>query len=213
MRKDASVDPTGKSLRLLRNAVKPSSQKYFASVFQNCVIVSAHPASIRGAFRHRHERGKRDAVDALVSRGERRKSGRAKSCGPVPPTLGSSLLVIFRQATVAKRPGTPGERADRPLTPIAQGRPACFGGPVVTNACAYLTARAAMGAQNTRPSLRPLSFRGVACTKPGRIVPRERETASPALERRVDAPAFTPPLSRSCRTFASVGRIHRRCRR
>ena len=61
-----------------------------------------------------------------------------------------------------KSPVHRGERADRPLTPIAQGRPDCFGGPVVTNACAFYTARAAMGAQNTRPSPRPLISEGHA---------------------------------------------------
>ena len=71
----------------------------------------------------------------------------AKSCGPDSPTLGSSLA---RQAMSAltgltrragrrwlESPVHRGERADRPLTPIAQGRPECFGGPVVTNACAF----------------------------------------------------------------------------
>src|SRR5579859_6998631 len=32
----------------------------------------------------------------------------AKSRGPVPPTLGSSLPEVIRQATVANKPGTPG---------------------------------------------------------------------------------------------------------
>jgi hypothetical protein len=54
-----SGNPTGKSLRLIRNHVK----KYFASVFQKYMIVSPHPASTRGAYRDRHGRWQRDAVD------------------------------------------------------------------------------------------------------------------------------------------------------
>src|SRR5689334_24832725 len=42
----------------------------------------------------------------------------AKACGPGPPTLGSSLPDINRQATEANKPGTPGRARDRPLTPL-----------------------------------------------------------------------------------------------
>ena len=44
-----------------------------------------------------------------------------KLCGPVPPTLRSSLALI-RKATVAKKPGTPG-RARSSVNTIAQGMP------------------------------------------------------------------------------------------
>jgi hypothetical protein len=45
-----------------------------------------------------------------LGRKKRRRTGSkrtAKSCGPDPPTLGSSLAVMIRKATVAQKPGTP----------------------------------------------------------------------------------------------------------
>jgi len=39
----------------------------------------------------RHERGARDAMDAIALRDEQSRSRTAKSCGPDPPTLGSSF--------------------------------------------------------------------------------------------------------------------------
>jgi len=155
------------------------------SLFQkiNSGVWSAHPAAARGAYRDRHGRRQRDAMDAGSFTGRVLLPRTAKARGPDLPTLGSSFAVSrcrpYRTDTLRsarrrwlKSPVHRGERADRPLTPIAQGRQACFGGPVVTNACAFYTARAAAGAQNTRPSLRPLSFRGLAFARPGHIVPR-----------------------------------------
>ena len=78
----------------------------------------------------------------------------AKSCGPDPPTLGSSLCVTNAQATVAKKPGTPGRARDTPSNHCA-GNAGCFGVPVVTAAC-FFCCRRAMGAASTRHSLRPL---------------------------------------------------------
>jgi len=62
-------------LRLIRSHVKPFREKYFTSVLRKYVIVSAHPASIGGAYRDRHGRGKRDAMDArmLSARDARRR--------------------------------------------------------------------------------------------------------------------------------------------
>jgi hypothetical protein len=57
--------PTGKSLRLIRIYVKPPAKKYPSSIFPKIMIVSAHPASAGGAYRDRHGRRKRDAVDAV----------------------------------------------------------------------------------------------------------------------------------------------------
>ena len=44
--------------------VKAVPEKYTASVFRNYMFFSARPASIGGAYRDRHGRGRRDAVDA-----------------------------------------------------------------------------------------------------------------------------------------------------
>ena len=54
------------------NRVQPFPQKYIASPFaRNTFSDSSHPASNRGAYRDRHERWVRDAVDAAVSQDER----------------------------------------------------------------------------------------------------------------------------------------------
>ncbi len=60
----------------------------------------------------------------------------AKSCGPGPPLLGSSSLVMIggRRWLTSRHTG---ESTYKPYT-IAQGMPDCFGVPVVSNSCAYL---------------------------------------------------------------------------
>jgi hypothetical protein len=97
-------------LRLIRNHVKPRREKYFTSVFQKHMILSAHPASTRGAYRDRHGRWKRDAVDKRMFQracAPTKASFRtAKPCGPDTPTLVSSLRAISL-AMVANKPGTP----------------------------------------------------------------------------------------------------------
>jgi len=61
----------GKSLRLIGNLVNPLREKYSSSVFQKHVVISPHPASARGAYRDRHGRWKRDAVDVrMLKRGD-----------------------------------------------------------------------------------------------------------------------------------------------
>jgi hypothetical protein len=53
--------------------VQPPSQKYFAWSFaRSSFIDSNRPASNRGAYRDRHERWVRDAVDAAAAQDERR---------------------------------------------------------------------------------------------------------------------------------------------
>jgi hypothetical protein len=51
-------------------------QKYFAFGKAEIVYSSRHPASTKGAYRDRHGRWKRDAVDAVVSLDERRADGK-----------------------------------------------------------------------------------------------------------------------------------------
>jgi hypothetical protein len=67
-----------------------------------------------------------------------------------------------------------GESTKISVNTVAQGRPECFGGPVVTNSCAFFAAHEAAGAASARSSLRPLLFRGRCLTKLGRNPPRER---------------------------------------
>jgi len=88
----------------------------------------------------------------------------AKSCGPDLPTLGSSLPIgdvgpngptrRDRQATVAKKPGTPGRTRISRKT-IARGMPDDVGVPAVTNSRVFYTTREAAGARCARHSLRP----------------------------------------------------------
>ena len=59
-------------------AVQPRYGKYSYSVFQKLVIYFARPASTRGAYRDRHGRWKRDAMDALTLPDEQGRSGRRR---------------------------------------------------------------------------------------------------------------------------------------
>jgi len=73
----------------------PSCQRvagaFACDVGQITGISSRVPGPIRGAFRDRHERWMRDAVDAgYVKRRMTLTSRTAKSCGPDIPTLMSS---------------------------------------------------------------------------------------------------------------------------
>jgi len=56
------------------------------------MIFSARLAPIRGAYRDRHGRRARDAMDVLRPQDERRAMRTAKSRGPGAPTLASSLV-------------------------------------------------------------------------------------------------------------------------
>ena len=96
----------------------------------------------------------------------------AKLCGPDAPTLASSLRVNNPQATVARKPGRRGERSISRRT-IAQGRPDCFGEPVVDYARALFCLRARLRVHRAPGFPCALCFRGAILDQPGRIVPRE----------------------------------------
>jgi len=92
-RKHASRAHRGDGAKLLeayiaRRANLPQVDKIAET--PNRVHIPGRPASIRGALRDRHERGKRDAMDA-----ERRETNvvtrTAKACGPGTPGLVLSL--------------------------------------------------------------------------------------------------------------------------
>jgi hypothetical protein len=74
-------------------AFKPCAQKYYTSVFQKYMIVSAHPASIRGAFGQSSPTWSAgcDGRGGITGRVKPKRT--AKSRGPDPPTLGSSLPI------------------------------------------------------------------------------------------------------------------------
>src|SRR5437016_11858492 len=68
---------------------------------------------------------------------------------------------MSRKATGAIKPGTPGRVRYRPLKPIAQGRPECFGVPVVIYSYAFFHCIRGCGCDpRIRPSLRPPIYRG-----------------------------------------------------
>src|SRR5690349_339395 len=66
----------GQITSFYQNCVKPCRPKYFSSVFRKNMIVSAHPVPARGAFRDRHERWARDAMDAATRNDEACRCGR-----------------------------------------------------------------------------------------------------------------------------------------
>jgi hypothetical protein len=78
-----------------------------ASVLQNFRLSLSHPASTRGAFRDRHERWKRDAMDAKA-----RATSAAIADGEIVwscrPWAGAKSVDDDRQATVTMRSRTPG---------------------------------------------------------------------------------------------------------
>src|SRR5690242_10625637 len=123
------------------------------------MIVSVRPASIGGAYRDRHGRGKREVMDALA-RETNAPMRTAKACGPDPPMLGSSLAGRSAGRWWLKSTAHQGERAISRKT-IAQGTPvvpAALLLPGVRNAQLSLHARLT-GAASIRCSLRPLKFR------------------------------------------------------
>jgi hypothetical protein len=123
------TDPTGKSLLIFRNGVKPRNQKYFCFRLPQISCISlpvSFPLEGRIAIVTDVER---DAVDAAAS-GERMQAGRmmlkrtAKSCGSGAPGLASSLREEA-QATVATKPGHRGDHEVSRKT-IARGMPGDF---------------------------------------------------------------------------------------
>ena len=73
-------------------------------------VCYAIPPGKRGVTANRHLTRARDAMAAMRAQ-TKRVTRTAKSCGPDPPTLGSSFWRdVSREATVAKKPGHRGER-------------------------------------------------------------------------------------------------------
>src|SRR6185437_4418976 len=162
------------SLRFNRSNVKPSAQKYFASVFLKIMISFAHPAPARrDVSADRHDTWGGDAMDALRPPDERGAMRTAKSRGPGAPTLASSLLVTNRQATEANKPGTPG-RSRISRKPLRRGcrlfRLPCVA--CVRKSALSLHARLA-GAACIRHSLRPRNSRATIDASLGGISRRE----------------------------------------
>ena len=172
--------PDGQITSLNQNRVKPDREKYSSSVFRKFMISLPRPASTRGAYRDRHGRWKRDAVDERMFQRAcaptKASSRTAKPCGPDSPTLGSSSHETFRRER--RGPTSPEPRGEHgaAVKTIVQGMPVVPALPVVTAAC-FFCCRRAMGAASIRHSLRPLNFGGTRSRYgSGGIAPRECES-------------------------------------
>src|ERR1700730_13584675 len=97
---------TGKSVIC---PVHPRLQKYFGSRFTQITFITLASRPKRGAFRDRHGRWARDAVDAGGAEDESADLRTAKSCGPDASTPASSWLESFRPMTVTNKPDHRGE--------------------------------------------------------------------------------------------------------
>ncbi len=185
-----------------------SQNFYFA--FSEIVLSLRYPASLRGAYRGRHEReagsGGRDGVArraASVGARVRLSAGRyqARRFRPCARHLRGrpSRVVLaprcWRQvrdaltstrATGARLP-VPGESTEQPVKPSRREGRDVSAEPVVTAAC-FLFCRRAMGAASSRPSLRP------------RILERADE-AKPRVPAR---PARTPAATRCLTSLSRV---------
>jgi hypothetical protein len=86
------------------------NQKYFSSGFRKIMLVDPIPSRQEGRYGQSSPNVGRDAMDAKHRRRTMR-TRTTKLCGPVPPTLGSSLRMMILQATAASKHGRRGERS------------------------------------------------------------------------------------------------------
>jgi hypothetical protein len=128
------------------------------------------PRFSRGAFRDRHGRWARGAMDACSARDECAVKRTAKSCGPDFSTLKSTWRWCFasRRGRWQESPIT-GESAKEAVNTIAQGVPGCFGEPVVTCLRAFLLCTQGCGCADAPGIPCALGFRGKRYSKSGRI--------------------------------------------
>jgi hypothetical protein len=136
----------------------------------------AHPASMKtGVTRESSRNVVWDAVD-VMARGvlcrvrRARLSRTAKSCGPDDPMLVSRSRERSRVPTVARKPGSPGERDIRRKPSRREGRshPA---EPVVTAACTSFCMRAFPAPSSFKGDMLPTSTRARSAARPRRRVP------------------------------------------
>ena len=81
------------------NPVQPQSGKNISLrqfARNTFVVISSRPAPDKGAYRDRHERWVRDAVDAGCGARRARPTRTAKSCGPGAPMLASTRREFWR---------------------------------------------------------------------------------------------------------------------
>jgi hypothetical protein len=148
------------AMRPSKPLVQPSAQKYFAFPEMQNRCRKSCPVPTRGAYRDRHGRGVRDAMDAAVCQTSAYCRGRPSRVVPIPRRWDQPLGLITGPA--GRWLSSPGHRREREaaINTSARGMPACFGQPVVTNSRDYHFTREAPGAACTRHSLRPLYAEG-----------------------------------------------------
>ena len=111
-----AIDPTGKSpppdafVRPARQAI--SEKIFWLSEYSEYPIFASVPPHRKGRIMIVANAG-RDAVDARSATDESAHLRTEKTCGPDTPTLVSSLRQ-GAQATVTKKPGTPGRARHNP---------------------------------------------------------------------------------------------------
>ena len=110
----------------LANQCPALNRKIFPFSFDpNHFYIVRHPGPHRGAFRDRHERRARDAMDAEarsanILRGRTALTRTAKSCGPDAPTLASSFVEVTARRRWQESPVT-GESSEETVKTIACG--------------------------------------------------------------------------------------------
>jgi hypothetical protein len=129
---------------------------YRFALHPNQIYIACHPAPHRGAFRDRHGRRARDAVDAGGVADERRSSGR-RSRVVLTPRRWRQVGGDNSADDGGKQARSPGRARRKPLKPLCAGMPGDPGATVVTTLVCFLHfAREAAGATGTRHSPRPL---------------------------------------------------------
>jgi len=150
--------PTGKSASFYRKQLSLMSSLRRKNVplpfFVKTWFSPRIPLHPRGALRDRHERWRRDAVDASCAKDERARCGRRSRVVPIPRRWDQALR-DEREATVAKKPGAP-RRPRISRNPLRREcrlsrLPCCC---LRAQKCTLL-ARKATGAASIRHSLRP----------------------------------------------------------
>jgi hypothetical protein len=106
----------------------------------------------------------RDPVDVVGARDECANERTAKSCGFDASTLAFNLVTMLAHRTGDgdKKSRSPERARRKPLKPFAQEKPECFGGPVVTNSCAFLLCTRGCGCAKHPAFPAPSVFEGHA---------------------------------------------------
>src|ERR1700721_3678929 len=147
----------GRCVGQIADSVSSPSRKNILVFFSpKSLLHPPHPALTRGAYRDRHGRWVRDAVDAGGAKDESAYLRTAKACGPDAPTLASSSRgAELLGGEGGNKARSPGRARRKPLKPSRAGMPGDSGATVVTNARVFYTTRAAAGASGIRHSPLP----------------------------------------------------------